>query len=1280
MKRFILIITLLLTLQIVFSDSKSDTVFTYNILDDLYLSLDGSWKFQVDSLYNGQISDLIYNTTFSQIPDFSAALWLFNMFFFETIIKEDSSDNTFLLGYQNSDTLIKEVRIGNDDLNIGSYADYTPTYNKDQAPGLRTKISSDSTLHEILVRYTSEITDSVHFRGYNSLIIDEIYISDYDRDHFFQLPSSYDLNTVLYTTNENGVVTVAENDYRINNSSMVQLLTDSYSSILIDSTNLTTEELEEYSPYLLTDGEKTYLYIYQRGQYSPFICQNVYRTSLSGDDILISIDGEREVHFTQNDTYIIFHEKSPFLDIIPELYDEENFYKDYFTVLQVEITESVNMISVPDNAKENSLTVYINNRREYDFEHNTETGEVTFNRIISPLDEVDINFDIESDPGTSNLLTTYGSRYFINDYLTFDMSHTLDWNISDDDYTYTEFENSGSVHSKGLLNLQYNNLTAEVTSSINSFIPDTKGEFLLTDYKTTTTVLPITLLEIENNLSGYVPLVKRDYSDELLDLEEFYELNTVEDSGAYIITLNHYESSNKVIVIETGELESGESSAVKLTLGTYADNYAWTQQFSLSTLSEVDRELTVHFINSITGNTLSKILSINSADNFSSNNITFSDSDLSFLGYVDQIIIETDSISSQNLFIKDLTFEGVEDIKKSPSGERVQSVNNLLQIPGNSDDFIKIELPVNSVGLESYEKLEFSLQNDDFFTENSDFYIDLYSGSELIKRVDISDIESDDFSLTLPTSGYLNRVILTFTHTGEGVLKLSPLILSTPVTSVNSLHTASISYQPDFSWIIGGLSILDSIKVKIDDELNISTTTQNSLDTEISLNLLGIGLSTELNYFDEELGFGYGVTLPIISSPITLNEYYYYRDYRYRSDSIELSLPFFSTSFSASDQIKENSRSTHNTLKFSLIIPILTLSSETTVQQSSDGVLKDLSTDIISSYSELLISNSVFVDSKTSQTITLSLDTTYVDMKTTIDMDLDTTEETNSSYGLNGELPINIGLFSIKPGYNILYTLKNLENQNNITDQVYEWYYDLTENHPINIKITDLFWGNQYKSFFENSLDNRSISSALSLELNYTVEASPILEIFIPSTISLSTEKILSREGSLTTANVNYNIMTNFTLSSMLINRLQISLSEDLESGELLPDCILETSFGMDIKETNRLIFLHTLNYNKEETKSGTEVNYSWEGKNGPLYIVPILGWILDNPYSFDHQEQLHVTFTDDFSTFKTGFRHETVLSVLHRSEVEIFIDVGYDYSAQNRLYMEAGIYMTLIF
>lgn len=1278
MKRLLLFLAFLLTIQTISSQEESETVFTYNILEDLYLSLDGTWQFQIDSLYSGQLSDIIYNTTFSQTPDFSASLWLFNMFFFETEIVKDSDNSTFLLGYENRDTMLKEVRIGNDDLNIDEYAGYTPSINRDRAPGVRAKLSNDASTHEILVRYTSELSDTVYYRGYTSLEREELYISSYDRDHFFRLPGSYSYTTTLFTDVDGELTELHDDEYIIDSSGDITLLEDEYNSLYIISDDLTADEITTYSEYL---SDKTgYLTLYQRGQYTPFVRQNVYPISLSGEDYSVRVNDDLYINYTVDDEYIIFNEDTPFSVLESDLYLEENYFEEYLTLMEIEVAETVSSITVPENAKENSLAVYINDRRYYNFNHNTSTGVVTFNRTISPLDEIVISYDMESDPGTANFLTSYGSSYRISENLQFEMSHTMDWNISDDDYTYTEFENSGSINSRGQLNYSGENLQVGLTTSINSFLPDTNGVFLLTDFGSTTSTLPFTGIELDNSDTDYEPLIVREYDDELVDIDEFKELPLSDDTGAYIISLTHFNSSNDVIVIETGELLTDQSSAVKLELEAYADDYSWVERFNITALTEVDRDIRLHFINSVTGDEIVKELNITTSTDFETFYLQFSDDEVSNMGYIDEIIIETDDISNEILFISSLSFEGIKDIKQTSTGERLYSDSSNLNITGDGGD-ITLEIPVNSVGLESYETLTLNLTESSFFTEDSEMTITLESRSETLKTYSISDPESGELSLSLPDSGYLETITITFTDTiNGGTLKITPITLEDPVQTLSSKHKLTLTYTPEFTWEIGEFTIVKDLEIEFEDEMETTDNLSNSINTELSMNLLGVGVDTEVSYYSDEFALGYGIKLPENDSPVTLNEYYYYSDYRYRENSLVLQLPLLDTTLFVSDQIKDGERETKNEAQISLKFPFMDLESKTVIDQDRSDSLDSLSQDIFYSYTKLFISDRGYESNSIDQSLDLSLQTTHIDFETGVALGIDTQDDTTNSYDLSGKLTIKPGQFVISPSFDITYKLKDRENQSTMGEQLYLWYSDFTYDHPTNISIGSMFLGDSYDSFFEGSSDNRQLSSSLGLSLKHSLELDRITEIFVPSSMSITTNKLLLRDGSLNQATLTYGVNTAFNFSSILTNSVKLSLEDDLRDGDRTTEYTVETSFSRDTESNNRLIILHTLNYDDSIIKSGTELDYSWKGKSGPLYIVPILGNILDAPYSFEHEEQFYLTVTSDFSIFLTGFRHETIFTVLHRNEVEMFFDMAYDHSSQNRLYMEAGFYITLIF
>ncbi len=126
---------------------------------------------------------------FYNIVDLTISLWLYERFFFETTFINDFEFNTVLLGYQGQEgEFVQSVRVGNAGLSISPYPYIDFNESLENAPGASAEFRSETTLHELLLRYEPSSTDRRRFFGMNELDERRIEPSAFIRGRFFVLP------------------------------------------------------------------------------------------------------------------------------------------------------------------------------------------------------------------------------------------------------------------------------------------------------------------------------------------------------------------------------------------------------------------------------------------------------------------------------------------------------------------------------------------------------------------------------------------------------------------------------------------------------------------------------------------------------------------------------------------------------------------------------------------------------------------------------------------------------------------------------------------------------------------------------------------------------------------------------------------------------------------------------------------------------------------------------------------------------------------------------------
>ena len=135
---------------------------------------------------------------FSQIPDLTMSLWIMDRYFFETTIKEDSEENTFLLGYQGQeDEFVQSVLIGNTRIDIDDYSFLSVSEIPDNSLGASAAFQTQKSYHELMLRYDPSEAAVREFRGKNEITRETFTPVDYERGLLFILPDtdidSYDV-------------------------------------------------------------------------------------------------------------------------------------------------------------------------------------------------------------------------------------------------------------------------------------------------------------------------------------------------------------------------------------------------------------------------------------------------------------------------------------------------------------------------------------------------------------------------------------------------------------------------------------------------------------------------------------------------------------------------------------------------------------------------------------------------------------------------------------------------------------------------------------------------------------------------------------------------------------------------------------------------------------------------------------------------------------------------------------------------------------------------------
>ena len=200
-------------------DEAPEAIFQTQLNDaDVDLYMLGSW----DSSFTGSIGydlssgeyisapfpQMTPGLAFTQVPDLTISLWLMDRYFFEATIKEDSTQNTFLLGYEGKDDeFVQSVLIGNTKIDIEDYSFLTISSIPNNSLGASAAFKTENTWHELMVRYDPAELAVKEFIGKNEVNRQTFQPTDYFRGRLFILPDTDFENIEVYIENDDGSYT-----------------------------------------------------------------------------------------------------------------------------------------------------------------------------------------------------------------------------------------------------------------------------------------------------------------------------------------------------------------------------------------------------------------------------------------------------------------------------------------------------------------------------------------------------------------------------------------------------------------------------------------------------------------------------------------------------------------------------------------------------------------------------------------------------------------------------------------------------------------------------------------------------------------------------------------------------------------------------------------------------------------------------------------------------------------------------------------------------------------
>ncbi|MCL2706505.1 MAG: hypothetical protein FWE72_09895, partial [Spirochaetaceae bacterium] len=199
-------------------DEAPKAIFQTKISDkDVDLYIQGSWDISVTGslgydLNAGKVIETPFpqmapGFVFSQIPDLTISLWFMDRYFFEATIKEDSEQNTFLLGYEGKDDeFVQRILIGNTKIDIEDYAFLSLPSIPSNSLGASAAFKTKRSYHELLLRYDPAEGLTKEFVGTNEVKRQIFLPTDYYRGRLFILPDTDFDDIEVYIEDDKGTI------------------------------------------------------------------------------------------------------------------------------------------------------------------------------------------------------------------------------------------------------------------------------------------------------------------------------------------------------------------------------------------------------------------------------------------------------------------------------------------------------------------------------------------------------------------------------------------------------------------------------------------------------------------------------------------------------------------------------------------------------------------------------------------------------------------------------------------------------------------------------------------------------------------------------------------------------------------------------------------------------------------------------------------------------------------------------------------------------------------
>lgn len=1310
MKRLYLCFIILLSLNLYGNDNPY--LLSINSLsDDVYYDLEGSWKFDLSAGVQGDPSTLAENTIFKMTPNLTASIWLFNKFFFETEIKELTLDNLFLFGYQSSDYGIQEVRLGNSELNIEEYAGYKPSSSPLNTPGARIKYVTQDSTQELLVRYTKETSDTVKFIG-NKLINDMSFkLNSYDIGHFFILPQTIS-DFKLYTYNDDKLTQLDRKDYIFYQSKNMLYVLEDYDNLYIES-SITKSQLYNFTkdiPFIDSDqntiwddyyteiGNKELLKLYIPGTFSSFNFCGAYELDEEAvENNSLNIFGEKDINYELLNNFLVLYDSSlsssnikiryPFIDENQAMYNVGGTGLNITNELVFrELTDSEEFY-IDENVRDNSLTVRINGVIYNDYDFDPDSGVLTINRKITQFDEIEVSYKKDSDPGIGNLLGVYGGSFNLLDNLNLQLSNRVNWDFSTEEYTTEAYESIGNIESIGELTYTSDKINAGLKSSINISNPDTTNGMELLSYSKKKNIIYSEQLTFKTTLPelNQIPLINKDTNERILTDTEVEELTSTGLSTPYFVNHEVGKNVNKSIVVETDIIPEGNFSRAKLNFNTLEKDFSWAKSLNISYFIETSRDIKIELGN------FTKTISLDGGSSYSDFKIDFTSSERQQLQYVDYIYITINNGNPVRIYIEDITFEGDRIWSNNSTVSVKTSVTSSKLVASNySPGDIELETEINNSNWNNYRELSFDIKNDGLIDSDSSVELTIlnsngfnrsytYSGDNFKDGNNTIKIDLENDSYTKASNEKDKSVFnIKIKNAEVGSVTLGAIYLKDPIYEITNDNSAYLELKPQLSFKILDIPILEASRLYLEGNYN---TTKNSYKGDLDgaliagkFSLGGAGSDNDISEIYYSYKFPY-------NSPVYLEDSFIFSTTTLRENSFNIETSPFNLNAKMSGLKSTQTLIKSNTVETSIKSPVnINAKGSVSQEQNSDG--EPGINDVVPSYNYLILEDVTFIknnfNGSTDISYSLGLYKLSIGYEGNFLQKWDNLYENNSNYLFLLSNTFDFDALSFNLNHSSFYSYILPDSQNSNLSQGFNQYIDIfTETNPYErSSLTDLFYTDEYNTFFDDS-NNKSMENITGVTLTNKTFPQSHLNMIVPESIYLEMAKKYSLEGDLPVVDMNHKVNLGLTKSSILKNRFIVEYKKSILNSEDDNSFTVESLFSNTINN-NILDVSNNFKLSDIGYTNVTRADYNWRGKSGPLYIVPLINFLMDSPYSYTHTERVYLKLENN--TYRIGLRHETKLEVTDTNETEAYIDIAYENESSTPFSIGLGIYTTLIF